>query len=131
MRFVFGRKVVLSIVFIVLAVVGTFFVKSPVDSMPLFTIENLMLVVGTAFGITFAAKAAQKARLEKRPIPPYVTVLEKIWALLDPTAGAITAVASFLLATFLVYYRLVDFTAWFSYHAIFLVYFDTVNVAKK
>jgi hypothetical protein len=131
MNLILGRKIVLGAIFIALAIVGAFFLKSPIDNLPLFTVDNVLLVVGTVLGITIAAKTVQAKRLENKLIRPYVTILDRIWALLDPTTGAITAIISFLLATFLVYYRLVDFITWFGYHAILLAYFDGVNVAKK
>jgi hypothetical protein len=132
MRFILSRKVMLGIVFIVLAALGTFVVKSPVDQMAVFTLEQFIVVVLTVFGITCIAKAVQANKYKKKNgIPEFVTIVDKLWQLIDPTSGAITAIISFVLASVLAVYRLIDFNTWFGYHAILLVYFDTVNVVKK
>lgn len=134
MKFLVSRKVVISAVFIILVLVGAYVIKSPVDSQFLFTFENAVMVIGAALGITGLAKIVQAKILDNRlsyDLPPAVSWLQKLWSLLDPTEGVVMAVVSFVLATVLVYWRLIDFATWFGYHATFLVYFNTVNVAKK
>ncbi len=128
---IFSRKVILSLVFVALVLIGYLVVKSPVDGKVLFTLEQVWVVIGTALGVTLVAKIVQKSRVEGYAIPGYVTILQRLWALLDPTQGVIIAVASFGLATVLIYYRLVDFVTWYGYHAVLLTYFDAVNVGKK
>lgn len=133
MRFVFSAKIILGLVFIALTVAGVF-IKSPVDSLPLFTWSNVLWVAGTVFGITLTAKVVQNVKLTNRATPPaYVSWLHKLYSILDPTSGVLPAIGAFVLATLFVYWRIpgFEFPQWFAFHTTFLVFFDTVNVAKK